>query len=128
MISKETIDPMKCECLNWASEHPMLGNGHHVRCPHYVPPNTKLWKINDCEWVMAPTLKEAVEEAHRLSDVPHDELLDEDTAHELDMAEMCRLKFTREDGDADEKVTFAEEFQRRLSQGIVTQYFATTEF
>lgn len=100
-----------------------LGNGHHPNCQHYARTDVKVWKINDYEWAMAPTLDEAIQAVCDMTGVDRDDVADE--PHELTDEELLRLKFVDED---ESKRSFAEELNRRVAQGIRVQYFASTEY
>lgn len=84
----------------------------------------KIFKMNDCDWWMAPTLDEA--KAAVLAEYGPkyaDELIVDPV--ELTEADLDRLKYTQENGS---KITFREELANRIKAGAKTEMFASTEF
>lgn len=83
----------------------------------------KVFKINDYDWWMAPTLEAAIEAAVQETGIPADELVED--PYELTPEAMQRLTFTDDDGS---KRTFRQELERRLGEDPRVQCFASTEY
>jgi hypothetical protein len=88
----------------------------------------KVFRVNDCEWYMAPTLEEAVQKCMDDCKLPRDEAVDD--PRECTPEEMGRLTFMDDvyNPEKSERRTFAEELARRIAAGKGTEMFATTEF
>jgi hypothetical protein len=93
----------------------------------------KIFQLNDCDWVMANNLEEAIKTLIEETGTTREEAYDEAVAHELTDQELDMMKFTDDDearGDGSLQTmavtrTFKQEMARRKQ---VSQFFASTEF
>lgn len=83
----------------------------------------KVFRINDYEWYMAPTLQEAIQKSISDTRLPEDEATDD--PREITEEALNDLIFVDNDGN---KRTFAEELQRRVALGRQTEIFASSEY
>lgn len=84
----------------------------------------KLFKINDCDWWMAPTLEEAVEDAKGYYG-DHPDMWED--ARELTDKEMDSTIYSDYETDPPNTRTFREELNLRIAAGAKIELFATTE-
>lgn len=98
--------------------------------PSMTDPLTwRVFKVTDCEWWVARTLAEAIEDYTRTTGEP----VEPDDAHELSDADMERLHYV--DTDDSERVLkdtrrpFREELAQRVAAGLSKpELFACTEY
>jgi hypothetical protein len=86
----------------------------------------KIFKVNDCDWVMATSAEEAKQVLATFTDVHEDDEVRELTDHELDT-----FKFIDEDHDEEKDgphPTFRQELARRVAAGDRPDMFASTEY
>lgn len=84
----------------------------------------KIFKMNDCDWWMAPTLEEAVADIKEYYGVDEFDFT-ENEPRELTEEEMDRIMFRGEDGEPVH--SFREELRQRVELGQGTQMFGSTE-
>ena len=84
----------------------------------------RVFRLNDYEWWMAPTLEEAIAKAMAVFSLRADEVAD-DGARELTDEELDRFIFV---DDNDNRRTFREELERRVAAGDEADFFASTEY
>jgi hypothetical protein len=95
----------------------------------------KIWKMNDCDWVMAPTLQEAIKVMADMfceGDISKiDEYLDEPdeiSEEAYDKLKFCDLEPGEDGWDKPEnKRSFREEMNRRITEGKGAEFFASNE-
>jgi hypothetical protein len=95
--------------------------------------DVKIFKLNDCDWVAATSLDEAIGcLATCVSNgVVDDDFREEflDDPYELNDADLDQLKFREEDEPETEWRTFRAELQLRLEAGAKPPFFfASTEY
>lgn len=88
----------------------------------------KIFAMNDCDWWMAPTLEQAVAGYLEMTGLDADECLED--PFELSDESMASLKFIDDYNDTGDRTTrtFAEELERRIAAGAVSEFFASTEY
>lgn len=86
----------------------------------------KVWVLNDCDWWMAPTLEQAINDYLRETGVDFIEAVpDLNDCVALSEDEMKTMSYEDDDGV---KTTFFNVYQRYLSEGKVSNFFASTEY
>jgi hypothetical protein len=88
----------------------------------------KVFSMNECDWWMAPTREQAIADYLAMTGLDADECIDD--PHELSDESMQTLKYVDDCNDTGEVVkrTFAEELERRIASGVVSEFFASTEY
>lgn len=84
----------------------------------------KVFKMNDCDWYIAPNLEGAIKSIMCDHGSPKEDCVDSPT--ELSFEDMGKLKFIHDDYG---EMTFAQEFYRLVSGGFTKAgLFASTEY
>lgn len=83
----------------------------------------KVWKINDCDWVMASSAEEAKQTLATITEVYEEDEVRELTDHELDT-----FHFVDEDEKDSPRRTFRQELARRVALNEGPDMFASTEY
>lgn len=94
-----------------------------IRCARVVCPNVfRVWRLDESNWWLAPSLEEAVADAMRQTGLPRDEVCE--SPRELKPDELRSLTFTDDD---EVRRSFADELTRRRESGPRTELFASRE-
>ena len=91
----------------------------------------KVFRMNDCDWWMAETLEQAVNDYLKMtgsqSDLDRGEMLDDPA--ELTPHEMASHEFyPDETQDPDKVISFSTELKYRIARGATSELFASTEY
>jgi len=118
-MTTSTSEPLTTETLLSVQETPGMT----------TPLPWRVFKLTDCEWWVARTMAEAIEDYTRVTGEP----VEKDDAHELTDADMDRLQFVDTDeGDLPirgPRRSFSEELARRVAEGLHRpELFACTEY
>lgn len=88
----------------------------------------KIFKVNDCDWVAAETLEEAIQCAIDTCGYDREEACDESVAGELSYNDMINHKYIDEDVPGDNE-TFQDVLSRMIRGGEkFPQFFASSEY
>lgn len=102
----------------------LLGDPVPETPPMTAPLPFRVFRLNDCEWWMARTLAEAIEDWRSCTGIEPDP---SDEPRELTDAELDANKFFDPDDPAAPRRTFREELEIRARGATGPQFFATTE-
>lgn len=103
-------------------------------------PPIRVWRLNDCDWVAARTLTEAIDCLCKITGISRAEAVDEsDKPRALTVGELAKLTFVTDEEEDNvtaiegcpvyKRHSFAVELQRRMDRGDEFPcYFASTEF
>lgn len=89
----------------------------------------KIFKMNDCDWWMAPTLEEAIQGVKTEHPMDWEDMIED--PKELTDAQLDSHKFRLDEGEEDgerKHCSFREELDRRVAAGSKTELFASTEY
>jgi len=114
-----------CECRTWATSNlakESMGNGHNGACYHFKIIR-KVYRLNDMEWWIGPSLLITARAAAREYGLSLREMIDKE-ARSLSEDELLKLKFVDDDG---QRKTFAEELMSRPISDF-PEPFAGTEY
>lgn len=93
-----------------------------------------IYRLNDLEWWMAPSLEEAITAATHLTGLAREDVID-DQCHQLTDVELDTLRFADTDEPGSDEPdegwpnrSFREELVKRVAAGHGAEMFATTEW